>query len=322
MSTVAVGATIIAVGTLLSRILGLVRENLLVNTFHDRAITDAFLSAFLVPDMLYYLLAGGALSAAFIPVFAGYLAKDQHEDANRVGSTIANLMLIAVLIGLVFLFIFTPQVVQVIAHGYAPGSPKFNLTVILAREMCAMIIFTALSSLLTGILNSYHHFLMPTVIWNTYNLGLIFGIAVLSKIHTPAHLPAFLHWQGNTLGIHGAALGVLIGALSLVVFQLPAVFKYGFRYAPIIDLTHEGVRRVLLLFAPVVVGLALVQINQLAIPQIIGSILPDGAVTDIRVANRLVLLPLGLFATAISVAAFPRLSQQASLGEKRGFSET
>lgn len=323
MSTVAAGAAIISAGTLVSRLLGLVRENLLVNTFlPNHMIVDAYNSAFMVPDLVYYLLAGGALSAAFIPVFSGYLAKGQREDAQRTFSSIANLMMLAIVIGMALVAIFAPQVVRVVANGYEPGSPKFNITVMLAREMCVMLIFTALSGLLTGVLQSVHHFLTPVVVWNTYNLGIIFGISVLSKLHVPAWVPEFFHWNGPTLGIHGAAMGVVLGATTLALIQLPVVYKHGFRLTPVIDLAHEGVRKVLALFAPVMLGLSLSQVNLLAIPLIMGSLLPDGAVTDLRNANRLILLPLGLFAVAISTAAFPALAQQFALGEKQAFRET
>jgi putative peptidoglycan lipid II flippase len=314
-STVVKGAVIISVGTLVSRLLGLVRENMLLNTFGASYITGAYNSAFSVPDLLYYLLAGGALSAAFIPVFSDLLTKKQQEDANRTGSSIGNLMLIALIIGVGLELIFAPYVVRFVAPGYHPGSPEFTLTVYLTRVMCSMVIFTAISGLLTGILNSYHHFLAPTIVWNTYNLGIILGITVLSKLAifggSPAH-PSIL----------GVSMGVLIGALSMALIQLPVVFRHGFRYKFIIDLKNESVRRVLVLFTPVMVGMALSQFNLQMIPLQVASIAGTSAVTDIRAANRIVLLPFGLFAVAISTAAFPKLAQLISLGRRGEFRET
>jgi len=314
-STIVKGAAIISAGTLVSRLLGLVRENMLLNTFGASYVTGAYNSAFSVPDLLYYLLAGGALSAAFIPVFSDLLAKKRQDDANRTGSSIGNLMLIALIAGVGLELIFAPYVVRFVAPGYKWGSPEFGLTVYLTRVMCSMVIFTAVSGLLTGILNSYHHFLAPTVVWNTYNLGIILGITVLSKMSifggSPAH-PS----------ITGVSVGVLIGALSMALIQIPYVYKYGFRYQPIIDLYHEGTRRVLVLFAPVMVGMALSQFNLQMIPLQVASIAGTSAVTDIRAANRIVLLPFGLFAVAISTAAFPKLSQLISLGQRLEFRNT
>jgi len=318
-ASIAGSAAIIFAGTLTSRIIGLVRENLLNNTYHDRLVKDAFASAFLVPDTLYYLLAGGALSAAFIPVFTGYLGRGQREEANRVAGAIATLMLLAVSAGLLLVFIFAPAIVQVVAAGYEQGTHKFNLTVILAREMCVMVLFTALSGLLTGMLQSVNRFLATVVVWNTYSIGIILGISVFSKLPPPGWAPGFLHWDGPTLGIHGAALGVLLGAASLVAFQLPAVLRQGFRLSPVLDLRHEGVRQVLRLFAPVTIGLALSQINLFAAPQSLGTLVGDGGVMAIRNATRLVLLPLGLFGLAIAGAAFPLLSRQVNQGERTAY---
>jgi len=316
-STVVRGAAIIAAGTFISRLLGWLRENLLLNTFGASDVTGAFKSAFGVPDLLYYLLAGGALSAAFIPVFSDLLAKKQQEDANRTGSSIGNLMLIALIIGVGLELIFARSVVRFVApgEGYAPGTALFSLTVYLTRVMCAMVIFTAISGLLTGILNSYHHFLAPTFVWNTYNLGIILGITVLSKLSifggSPGH-PS----------ITGVSVGVLVGALSMAVIQLPVAFRHGFRYLPLIDFKHEGVRSVLVLFGPVMIGMALAQYNLQMIPIQIASYAGPSAVTDIVAANRIVLLPFGLFAVAISTAAFPKLSQLIALGQHHEYRQT
>ena len=324
-STVVKGALIISAGTLLSRLLGLVRENQLLNRFGDSDVTGAYNVAFMVPDLLYYLLAGGALSAAFIPIFSSYLAKGQTEDANKTGSTIANLMMLALIVGVTIELIFAPQIVRLVGRGFDPSDPAmlpvFNLTVGLTRVMCVMVLFTALSGMLTGILNSFHHFLAPTLVWNTYNLGIIFGITVLSRIPWKDGFLG-LHTPDGQLGIFGVAFGVLLGAISMVLFQLPFVFRHGFRYSPIIDLAHGGVRSVLKLFAPVMVGMSLTQLNLQTIPLFLGTYLGTPAVTDIRAANRIVMLPLGLFAVAIATAAFPRLSQQMATGETSGFRMT
>lgn len=309
-TTVAKGAMILAIGTFVSRILGWYREKLLLGIYGDSDIAGAYISAFNIPDLLYYLLAGGALSAAFIPIFSAYLAKKQFHDSNRVGSTIANLMLVAIAIGTAIELLFAPYFVKLMAPGYAWGSDVFNLTVALTRILCFMVFFTALSGLFTGMLNSYHHFLATTLVWNTYNLGIIFGMTVLRKFNWGPH------------GIYGVAGGVLIGAFSLAAIQLPVLLKYGFRYQPVIDVKHEGVKKVLLMFVPVMVAFALMQISLQTIPQILATYIGAPAVTDTRAATRLVLLPLGIFAVAISTAAFPRLAQQVALGQKDEFRAT
>ncbi len=310
MSTVAKGALILSIGTFVSRILGWYREKLLLGIYGDSDITGAYIAAFNVPDLLYYLLAGGALSAAFIPVFSGYLAKGNQEDANKVGSIIANLMLVAIAVGTVILLLFTPFFVKIIAPGYAPGSEVFTLTVTLTRILCFMVFFTALSGLFTGMLNSYHHFLATTLVWVTYNLGIISGLLFLRKFEWGPH------------GIYGVALGVIIGAFSMAAIQFPVLRKYGFRYASIINLRHEGVRRVLIYFVPVMIAFTLGMATLQTIPGILATTLGAPVVADMRAATRLVLLPMGIFAVAISTAAFPRLAQQVALGQKDEFRNT
>jgi putative peptidoglycan lipid II flippase len=310
MSSVAKGALILSIGTFVSRILGWYRERLLLDVYGDSNIASAYKSAFQVPDLLYYLLAGGALSAAFIPIFSAYLAKKQDADAHRIGSSIANMMLVAIAIGTIIEMFTAKYIVMMIAPGYIHHPEVFQLTVDLTRILCFMVFFTALSGLLTGMLNSYHHFLATTLVWNTYNLGIIFGLVYLRKYNWGPH------------GIYGVALGVIIGAFSMAAIQLPVLLKYGFRYSPVIDWAHEGVKKVLVLFVPVMIAFSLSQINLMNVPLIIVSLLGPPAVTDTQAASRLVLLPLGIFAVAISTAAFPRLAQQLALGETREFRET
>ena len=143
-STVAKGAAIIAIGTLCSRLLGLVRERLISNIFGTSIAAGAFRTAFSVPDLLYYLLAGGALSAVFIPVFSDYLARNEQKAANRIGSSITNLTVLVLFGGVLLEIIFAPTVVSLIS-GYSPGSEVFILAVNLTRIMCGVVIFTAIT---------------------------------------------------------------------------------------------------------------------------------------------------------------------------------
>jgi len=318
-SVVAKGAAIIAAGTLCSRLLGLVRERMISNAFGTTIAAGAFRTAFSVPDLLYYLLAGGALSAVFIPVFSDYLSRGEQKDANRIGSSIANLTVLVLMAGVILEIIFAPYVVRLVGHGYTPGTPLFTLAVNLTRVMCGVVIFTAITGLLSGMLNSYYHFLMPTVVWNVYNLFFIFGIMFLRK----------LNFHGTPLGIYGVAIGVVMGAIAMALLQIPHVIKYGFRYHPIIDFKHAGVQQVLRSFVPVMFGLSLSFLNLQFIPMSIASLTPAlsgsslaqvdavkaAAVAVIYAANRIVLLPMGIFAVAVATAAFPQMSQLASAGD-------
>jgi putative peptidoglycan lipid II flippase len=318
-SSVVKGASIIFVGMLLSRVLGLVRENLLFNTFGDSNVAGAYNLAFVFPDLFYNLLAGGALSAAFIPVFTAYLSKGEDDRAHEVGSTITTLLFVAMLVCVGIVILFAPQVIGGLQY-LQPSDTKLdqaslNLTVSLTRVMCFMLIFTALSGLFTGILQSFKHFVTPVLVWLAYNVAIILGIALFSK------LPVFGGSPQNP-SIYGVAFSVVFGAVLMAVIQFPVALRLGFKFRWGLNLRHEGVQRVLALFAPVMVSLALSQVNLMLLPLILGSRFGFPAVTDIRAANRLVLLPLGLFAIAIATAAFPKLSQQMALGEKREFRGT
>jgi len=313
------GATIISSGMLISRLLGLVRERLILGTFGDSNISGAYNLAFVVPDLFYNLLAGGAMSAAFIPIFTDYLSHDRHEEAHETGSTIATLLMIAMTVCVAICMLFAPQIIgklQLLQHPDHPFRPEdLALTVSLMRIMCVMLIFTAQSGHLTGILNSYKHFTTPVAVWLIYNLCIILGVSVFSKMPLFGGSPAVPN-------IHGVAYSVVLGSVLLAVIQLPVALKFGFRFRLALNLAHEGVRKVLKLFLPVMVSLALGQINLLVLPLVLGAAFGLPAVTDIRAANRLVLVPLGLFAIAISTAAFPKLAQLAAWGEKAAFRNT
>jgi putative peptidoglycan lipid II flippase len=300
---------------LMSRFLGLLRENLLQQTFGNSDITGAFKLAFMVPDLFYYLLAGGAMSAAFIPVFTSYLSKGEDEEAHRIGSTIATLLLLSMSVCVVICMIFAPALLHLL-----PGSRKitpeaFNLSVSLTRIMCVMLIFTAQSGHLTGILNSYKHFLAPVIVWNVYTLASLLGITVLAKLPICGGSP-------QHPDVHGVAYGVLIGAVLLAAIQFPVAIKHGFRFHLLVDLSHAGVKQVFKLFAPVMVSMSLSQVNILMVPQVMGLSFGLLALNDINNANKLVMLPFSIFAAAIGTAVFPTLSQQSALGQEAAFRST
>lgn len=314
-SSVAAGAVIFTIGMFCSRLIGLIRDNRLNNIFGDSDVAGAYRLAFTIPDLFYFLLAGGALSAAFIPVFTSYLARNQKEEANRIASSVFTLLLLVISFCTIVIVIFAPQFVKLLP-AYRHMQPEiYHLTVKLVRIMCFMLIFTAQSALFTGILNSFKHFLAPVIVWNTYNLAILFGITIFSKMAIFGGTPS----EPNIVGV---AYGVLLGAISLAVIQLPFAWHYGFRPRLVIELAHEGVQRIFQLFLPVMASLSLSQFNLLTMPLWIGSYFGPPAVANIGNANKIVMLPFSLFAMAISTAVFPTLSQQIAIGEFRAFRDT
>jgi putative peptidoglycan lipid II flippase len=171
--------------------------------------------------------------------------------------------------------------------------------------MASMVFFTALSALATGALQSFGHFTAPAVAWSAYNIGIIFGAVALAR----------------TLGILGLCVGVLIGAAGMVIVQIPVMRRLGFRRSGAMDLSDEGARTVISNFAPIAGGLIFTQLSLLWFPSFFGSFFPGGVMT-LRYANRLIILPLGMFGVAISTAAFPALAGQAVRGESTEFKRT
>ncbi len=300
---VARAAGVLMVAMLLSRVLGFVREQAMTSRFGKSFATDAYFAAFTIPDLLYNLLVGGALSAAFIPVFSGYLAKEQEEEGWIVASTVINFTIIVMTVGIVLGMVFTPYLIPLVAYKFS--GPTLDLTITLTRIMFPAVLFTGLNGLMMGILNSYKHFTAPAVGAVIYNVAIIaLGLAL-----------------SHRYGIAGFSIGVVAGVLGNFFVQLPVLKRVGLRYRPVLDLKHPGVRRMGLLMIPALIGLSANQVN-LVINQNLASGLSEGSITALRLANRLMLLPLGIFAFSIGAAVFPTLTSLAATNKMVEFRET
>lgn len=291
------------VAMVLSRIIGYVRDMVIYARFGQNNLTDAYNAAFSIPDFLYYLLVGGALSSAFIPVFSGYIATDKEEDGWQVASTIFNIIIILMLIGIAIGIVFAPQLIYILVPGFS--AENIELTVKMTRIMFVQTFFMALNGISMGILNSYHNFIAPAMGSVMYNLGIILVGLVLAPY----------------LGIMGFAVGVVSGAALNFAVQLPALIKLGLRYRLIIDLNHPGVKKIGALIIPVLIGLSVTHFN-LFVNQNLGSGLPQGMISALRAAQRIMQLPIGVFAIAIAVATFPTLTGYAARNEKHEFKKT
>lgn len=300
---VAKAAGIIMAAMVLSRIIGYVRDMVIYARFGQNNLTDAYNAAFSIPDFLYYLLVGGALSSAFIPVFSGYIATQKDEDGWRVASTIFNTVVILMLLGIALGVTFAPALIRILVPGFSEAN--ILLTVQMTRIMFMQTFFMALNGISMGILNSYHNFFAPALGSVVYNLGII----VIGLLLSPR------------LGIVGFSVGVVVGAALNFAIQLPALLKIGLRYHPVIDLNHPGVRKIGALIIPVFIGLSVTHFN-LFVNQNLGSSLPEGMISALRAAQRIMQLPIGVFAIAIAVAVFPTLTGHAARQEKEDFKKT
>lgn len=301
---VAKAAGILMLSTITSRIFGYVRDIIIGTKFGQGSMTDAYLAAFSIPDFLYYLLVGGAVSAAFIPVFSSYVATGRKDEGWRVASTIFNLVIPAMLIGTLGAAILAPAIVK---NLLVPGFTQeyLDLTVTMTRIMLIQAFFMALNGISMGILNSYQRFVAPALASVMYNVAIIVFGVLLSPY----------------LGIVGFAVGVAGGAIIQFLIQLMDLRKIGLVYQPVLDWRHPGVRRIVFLMIPVLLGFSMNQIG-LFVQQNISSSLASGAITAVRWAQRIMQLPIGIFAITLAMAVFPTLTSHAARQEMQHFKDS
>ena len=290
-----------------SRILGYLRDVFIYAQFGQNRITDAYNAAFSIPDFLYMIIAGGALSSSFIPVFSSFIAKGQEEDGWEVASVVVNVILALLAVGILIGYLFTPQLIFLLVPGFDPRT--MALTVFLTRVMFIQVIFMALSGISQGILNSYKHFTTPAIGSVLYNLGIILVGVLFGK--TVDHF-----WPGY--GIAAFSFGVVVGSAANFAVQIPSLLKIGLKYRFSFNIFHPGVIRLAKLTLPILIGLSVSQFN-LFVNQNLASSLPGGIVAALRTGQRLMQLPVGVFAIAIAVAMFPTLTAHAARNEQEEF---
>ncbi len=281
-----------------SRLLGLVRQIVFSLYFGTGPEMDAYVAALRIPDMLFLVIAGGALGSAFIPVFTTRLTHEDHVGAWRLASAVINLLLVVIVPVSLLAMMLAPWIVRtVIAPALAPAIQQ--RTVVLMRVMLISTAIFGVSGVIMGILNAHQHFLLPALAPILYNVAIIGGAI----------------WGGATdLGAMGPAIGMVVGACLHLGVQLPELFRRGARYTLILGLRDQAVRTVGRLMAPRVLGVAAVQLN-MVITTGLASGLGQGAISALDYAWRLMLLPQGIFAQAVGTAVFPTFSAQAACGE-------
>jgi putative peptidoglycan lipid II flippase len=295
--SIARASAIMIVTLVASRVLGWLRLSVIGAHFGETPELDAFWAAFKIPDAIFGLVVAGALASAFIPVFTSYLAREREDEAWHVASSVMNAVLLLLIGFSIVMWIAAPYVVPTFVAPFHDPQ-QIALTVDLTRIMLLSPIFMGLSSLTTGILNSYRQFLSSATAPLVYNLVIIL----------------FTQFGYPFLGIHAVAIGVVVGALVMWLVQLPELTFRRTRYSFSLDLSHSGVRDVLRLAGPRTLALGAVQIV-FFVDTYLAVGMPEGSLTALVYANQLLLLPLGVFSIAISAAVFPTLSHYASLGQ-------
>jgi len=293
--------------TLLSRILGLVRDMVLARFFGAGMAADAFFVAFRIPNLLRRLFAEGSLTIAFIPIFTEYLTTRTRKDAFELARAVLTLLALILVIVTLFGVLFSPWIVRIQAFGFGGSGVKYDLTVFLTRMIFPYIFFISLVAFFMGVLNSLRHFAAPAAAPIFLNVGIIGAAYLISpRCSEP---------------IVGVAFGVLIGGILQVALQIPWVFKEGLKVFPQWQPDHPAVKRIGLLMLPAVFGSAVYQLNSY-IGTLLASFLVEGSVSWLYYADRLVQFPLGVFAIAISTAALPALSTQAAKNDLDQFGDT
>lgn len=309
-ATLLATANILMLTTIASRVLGYLRDVLIFAQFGQNNLTDAYNAAFSIPDFLYMILVGGALSSAFIPVFSSYLARNQEDEGWRVLSIIFNWIMLLLIIGVVLGITFAPWLVDMLVPGYSAETKA--MTVNLTRIMFFQVIFMCLSGISTGILQSYKNFTAPAIGSVLYNLGIIFG-GVLLAAPIERLFPGY--------GIAGFSVGVVLGAMLNFAVQFVAVCRLGIRYTFSFNYRHPGVHELVMLIVPVFIGLAASQFN-LFVNQNLASGLSEGLVSALRAAQRLMQLPITLFGITVGVAFFPTMTEMAAKLQLDDFKHT
>ncbi|MCS7246982.1 MAG: murein biosynthesis integral membrane protein MurJ [Anaerolineales bacterium] len=296
-ASLARAAATVTAAFLLSNLSGLVRQILVAQAFGTGAEIEAFNAANRVSETLFNLVAGGALASAFIPTFSGLLARDDQEKAWRLASTIANLVLLVLIFLSLATYLLAPEVVRyLLAPGFRSDPAKENLTIFLLRLMLPSAILFALSGLVMGILNSHQVFFIPALTPSMYHLGMIFGVLVLAP----------------TLGIAGLGWGVLIGAGLHLGVQIPSLLRLRGKYFPGFAWGLPEVYEVVRLFAPRLIGVAVVQLN-FWVNTRLASRMPEGSVTGVVLAFALMLMPQAAIAQSVAIVTLPTLSTHFAL---------
>ncbi len=290
------------IGTLISRIMGLLRESVFAFLFGAGFATDAFNAAFRIPNLLRDLFAESALSAAFVPTFIENLNKKDRKEVWRFASNMFNTMFLFIGLIVILGIIFSPWVVKLIAMGFAKIPGKQELTTTLTRIMFPLLLFVSLAAWAMGILNAFRSFFVPAVAPAFFN---VFSIIV----------PVAAYAYFTRIGVNPIlcmAYGVTIGSVIQLVVQLPSLLRRGFRYEFYINLNDPQLRRVFLLWLPMILGFAAFQIN-FAINTFLVAFLEQSSMTYLNYAYRIMHLPAGLFGVAIGGVALAEFSHAVSL---------
>jgi len=304
-STLARSAGIVGIAVMASRLLGLVREQVFAGLFGAGNSYDAFVVAYRIPNLLRDLFAEGALSAAFVTVFTDFKTRLGRELTWRLArNVITTVILLVGLICLAGMFLSRDIVMLLTAEGFHQIPGQLDLTTLMTMIMFPFLLLVALSAVSMGMLNTMGKFFIPSMGSCFFNLGsIIVGVALTMAAPNFGYPP-----------IVGMACGVIAGGLLQVMIQIPCLRREGFRYRPLLDFSDPGLRRILLLMLPAILGFAAPQINNFINTWFASSCEP-GSLSWLQYAYRVLWFPIGLVGSSLAIASMPIMSRHAVTGD-------
>src|SRR5215475_7175853 len=333
--SVARSAGVVSIAVMGSRILGLVREQVFSSFFGASIANAAFLIAFRIPNLLRDLFAEGALSAAFVATFSQTLAKEGDRQAWRLANLVSNglIIVVAVIAGLGILL--SPEIVAFLirdSHRIEPARAQMmtDLAVRMTRILFPFLLMVSLAAVAMGVLNTKGRFGVPASASTMFNVGSIIGGLACAYLLAPEYITntatSLLYRQrpvrddlGAANAIIGMAIGTLIGGMLQWLIQVPSLRAVGYRWRPIVSFRDSGVRQVMRMMTPAIIGSAALQVN-VVVNTVFATSVAEGAVVWLGNAFRLIYLPIGIFGVAISTATLPvtaRMAAMENLGEFR-----
>lgn len=280
--------SIITIITLISRPLGYVREAIQAYLFGATLLVDAFVVAFNFPELIQTLFFSGATSAFLIPVCTKYMKNE--EEYSSIYATFINLTIIITLLLSTIFFIFSDEIIQLIAPGFDPESKR--ITRILFIIMIPVIALHAILSVMKAFLNAKEHFAAPEMSGIVWNIIFVLAAIILSKKY----------------GIYSLAAGVALGSAAQIFVQFPYLRKFNIRYRIALTLSHPSVTEAKRLFTGALIATSIVPINSF-VGRIIASYLPHGEVASLSYAFRIFILPFSLFAVPVYTVMFSKISK-------------
>lgn len=301
-TALASSAGLVGSATMISRLLGLARDQVFAYLFGANNAMDAFYVAFRIPNLFRDLFAEGAMNAAFVPTFTRQLTRYGKDQAWKLANNVINTLAISTGLLVIIGIVSAGPLITFLASDYASVPGKLELTVLLTKITLPFLTFIAIAAAFMGMLNSLQRFFIPALSPAMFNISTIFCAFALVPV-----MPKF-----GLAPITAIAIGTLVGGLGQLVIQWPALRKEGYRYRPVLNLGDQPLRDVLTLMGPGILGVAATQVN-LLVNLILATGEGTGAVSWLNYSFRLIYLPIGLFGVSIATVALPVISKHAAL---------